>query len=330
MAQVSRTVPETMRAMAIDRFGGPDVLTMHTLPVPEVGANEVLIAVHTAEVGGWDADMRGGWSLSGKKPRFPLVLGGGGSGTVAAVGSRVKRFRIGDPVYSYAWENPKGGFYAEYVAAPAETAAPVPASFDLAQAGAIPIAALTAIQGIDDALHLKKNERVIILGASGGLGVFAIQFAKLRGARVLAIASGQDGVALARRLGADAAIDGRGDDVAGAARALAPDGIDAVLALIGGKTLTKCLDTLRPGGRLAYPNGIDPVPRKRRAVKTKPYDGMAGRTQFERLSRAVTAARLQVPIAAEFALAEAARAHERLAQGHVVGKVVLRISHFGV
>ncbi len=326
MAQVSRTVPETMRAMAIDRFGGPDVLTMHTLPVPEVGSNEVLIAVHTAEVGGWDAAMRDGWSLSGKKPRFPLVLGGGGSGTVAAVGSRVKRFKIGDPVYSYAWDNPKGGFYAEYVAAPAETAAPVPASLDLAQAGAIPIAALTSIQGIDDALHLKKNERVIILGASGGLGVFAIQFAKLRGARVLAIASGQDGVALARRLGADAAIDGRGGDVAGAARALAPDGIDAVLALIGGKTLTKCLDTLRPGGRLAYPNGIEPVPRKRHAVKTKPYDGTVGRTQFERLSRAVTAARLQVPVAAEFALTEAARAHERLAQGHVVGKVVLRIS----
>ncbi|TMI02794.1 MAG: NADP-dependent oxidoreductase, partial [Betaproteobacteria bacterium] len=271
MAQISRTVPETMRAIAIDRFGGPDVLTMHTLPVPEVGANEVLIAVHTAEVGGWDAEMRDG-SLSDKKPRFPLVLGGGGSGTIAAVGSRVKRFKIGDPVYSFPWDNPKGGFYAEYVAAPAETAAPVPPPLDLAQAGAIPIAALTAIQGIDDALHLKKEERVIILGASGGLGVFAIQFAKLRGARVLAIASGQDGVALARKLGADAAIDGRGDDVAGAAQALAPDGIDAVLALTGGKTLTKCLDTLRRGGRLAYPNGIDPVPRKRRGIKTKPYD----------------------------------------------------------
>ena len=326
MAQISRTVPETMRAIAIDRFGGPDVLTMHTLPVPEVGANEVLIAVHTAEVGGWDAEMRDG-SLSDKKPRFPLVLGGGGSGTIAAVGSRVKRFKIGDPVYSFPWDNPKGGFYAEYVAAPAETAAPVPPPLDLAQAGAIPIAALTAIQGIDDALHLKKEERVIILGASGGLGVFAIQFAKLRGARVLAIASGQDGVALARKLGADAAIDGRGDDVAGAAQALAPDGIDAVLALTGGKTLTKCLDTLRRGGRLAYPNGIDPVPRKRRGIKTKPYDGIAGRAQWEHLSRAITAAPLQVPIAAEFPLAEAARAHERLAQGHVVGKVVLRISH---
>ena len=314
-----------MRASAIDRFGGPEVLTMHILPVPEAGPNEVLIAVHTAEVGGWDAGVRDG-SLSGKKPRFPLVLGGGGSGTVAAVGSRVTRFKIGDPVYSFAWENPRGGFYAEYVAAPASTVAAVPAPLDLAQAGAIPIAALTAIQGIDDALHLKKGERVIILGASGGLGVFAIQFARLRGARVLAIASGGDGIALARKLGADAAVDGRDGDIAGAARVFAPDGVDAILALTGGKALTKCLDTLRRGGRLAYPNGIDPVPRKRRGIKTKPYDGIAGRAQWERLSRAITAARLQVPIAAEFALADARRAHERLEQGHILGKVVLRIS----
>src|SRR5467141_1021780 len=319
-------IPKTMNAVAIDRSGGPEVLTMHTLPVPAPTASEVLIAVHTAEVGGWDADIRGGWSLDGKKPRFPLVLGSGGSGTVAAVGSRVKRFKIGDPVYSYAWDNPKGGFYAEYVASPAKTAAPVPAPLDLAQAGAIPIAALTAIQGIDDALHLKKGERLIILGASGGLGVFAIQFAKLRGARVLAIASGADGVALARRLGADAAIDGRDGDVAGAARAFAPDGVDAIVAFTGGKPLTQCLDTLRRGGRLAYPNGIEPVPKKRRGIRRNPSDGIAGRAQWERLSRAITAARLQVPIAAEFALAGAARAHERLAQGHILGKVVLRIS----
>src|SRR6476620_11254062 len=90
MTQISSAVPERMRAIAIDRFGGPEVLTMHTLPVPVPGASEVLIAVHTAEVGKWDADMRDG-SLSAKRPRFPLVLGGGGTGTIAAVGSRVKR-----------------------------------------------------------------------------------------------------------------------------------------------------------------------------------------------------------------------------------------------
>src|SRR5258706_14294591 len=128
MAQVSRTVPERMRAIAIDRFGGPEVLTMHTLPVPVPGASEVLIAVHTAEVGGWDADMRGGWSLSGKKPRFPLVLGGGGSGTVAAGRTRVRGFKNGDPGYPSPWGTPRRGVYRKQSSAPAGTAAPASAA----------------------------------------------------------------------------------------------------------------------------------------------------------------------------------------------------------
>jgi len=319
------TIPKTMHAVAIDRSGGPEVLTMHTLPVPVPTANEVLIAVHTAEVGGWDAEIRDGWSPDGKKPRFPLVLGGGGSGTVAAVGSRVRRFQEGEPVYAYAWNYPRTGFYAEYAVVPDKSAAAVPSPLDLEHAGAVPIAGITALQGIDDALHVKKDERVIIYGASGGLGVFAIQFAKLRGARVLAIASGPNGVALVRRLGADAVVDGHAGDIAHAAQEFAPEGVDAILALAGGGTLERCIDALRKGGRLAYPNGIEPEPKRRRGIKTTPYDGLPGRKEFERLSRAVEAARLQVPIAAEFPLADAVHAHERLAQGHVLGKIVLRI-----
>lgn len=324
-AEKHTTIPKTMRAMAIDRSGGPEVLSMHTLPVPVPAANEVLIAVHTAEVGGWDAEIRDGWSADGKKPRFPLVLGAAGSGTVVATGSRVRRFQIGEPVYSYTWSNPKGGFYAEYVVVPAEDAAAVPRALDLKRAGGVPVAGITALQGIDDALHVKKNERVIIYGASGGLGVFAVQFAKLRGARVLAIASGSDGIALVRNLGADAAVDGRGGDVAGATREFAPDGVDAILALTGGEPLGQCIDALRKGGRLAYPNGIEPEPKHRRGIKTKSYDGTPGRKELEHLGRAVEAARLQVPIAAEFPLADAKLAHERLAQGHILGKIVLSV-----
>ncbi len=310
-----------MRAAAIDRFGGPEVLTMHSLPVPPIGPGDMLIAVHTAGVGSWDADMRAGWWPSGR-PRFPLVLGTDGSGTIAAVGARVRRLTRGDEVYAYSFANPKGGFYAEYVAVAAERAARIPRLLDLRRAGAIACTGLTALQGIDDALHVREGEAVIVHGASGGVGTLAVQFAKWRGARVFATASGRDGVALARKLGADVAVDGQ--DILREARAFAPDGVDAVLALVGGKGLTSCIAALRPGGRLAFPNGIEPEPRKKRGLKMVRYDGTPGVREFQRLEGAVDGAKLKVPIGAVFPLAQARQAHERVA-GHVLGKIVLRV-----
>jgi NADPH:quinone reductase-like Zn-dependent oxidoreductase len=318
------TIAETMRAAAIDRFGSPGVLRVRELPVPEIDAGEVLIAVHTAGVGSWDADMRGGW-WPGKRPRFPLVLGTDGSGTVAAAGGRVRRLKVGDKVYAYSWMNPKGGFYAEYVAVAAEKAAPVPGRLDLKRAGAIPVTGLTALQGIDDALRLKKGECLAITGASGGVGTVAVQFAKLRGARVLAVASGKDGVALVRRLGADVAVDGHHGDVAAALRDFAPGALDAALALAGGEALERCMDALGSGGRVAYPHGVEPEPKKRRGIDVTAYDAVSGVKEFQRLNRAVEAANLKVVIAAQYPLEEAARAHERLAEGHVLGKLVLGV-----
>jgi NADPH:quinone reductase len=318
-----RGLPETMRAAAIDRFGGPEVLTLHTLPVPEVDAGEVLIALHTAGVGSWDAEMRGGWWPEGR-PRFPLVLGSDGSGTIAAVGSRVRRFRRGQRVYSYSFANPKGGFYAEYVAVAAENAAPLPNRLGLKDAGAIPTTGLTALQGIEH-LGLKRRESVIVHGATGGVGTLALQFAKLRGARVLATASGRDGVALARRLGADRAVDGRQEDIEAAAREFAPDGIDAVLATAGGKPLEQCLRAVRRGGRAAYPNGVEPAPARWPGVKIIAYDAEPGVRELRRLNKAVEAGRPKVVIAAAFPLEEASKAHERIEAGHVLGKIVLRI-----
>lgn len=317
-------ISKTMRAAAIDRFGPPRVLKLQVLPVPVPEAREVLIALNTSGVGGWDADMRAGWWPFGR-PRFPIVLGTDGAGTVVALGSRVRRFRLGEKVYSYSWNNPHGGFSAEYVAVAAENVAAVPGVLDLRRAGAFPTTGLTALQGIDDALHLRKGQSVIIHGASGGVGTLAVQFAKLRGARVPATASGKDGAALVRRLGAEMAVDGQRDDIASAARRFAPDGVDAVIAFAGGKDLTSCTDALRRGGRLAYPHGVEPAPRKRSGIKVIAYDAVPGVREFKRLNSAVKAARLKVPIAAAYPLAQAAKAHQRLAPGHVLGKIVLRI-----
>ena len=318
-------VPQTMRAAAIDKAGGAEVITLHTLLVPQPDADGVLIAMDTVDVAVWDASVRA-HPEELKHPRFPLVLGTDGSGVIAAVGSQVHGFKPGDRVYSYMWDNPKGGFYAEYVAVPAKQVGHLPPGLSLRDAGAIAASALTAIQGIDDALHVSSGETLIIHGAAGGVGSLALQFAKLRGARVLATASGEDGASFVKGLGADVVVDGRKGDIPAAARQLAPEGVDAVLAFAGGDALDRCLDALKPGGRVAFPWGVSPEPKTTINVRSSTrYNAIAGPQEFERLNQAIVASKLRVPIVAEYPLADAAKAHERLEAGHVLGKVVLRI-----
>jgi len=302
-------------------FGaGYRVLTLEELPVPELE-----IAVHTAGVGGWDADIREGWNPGGRI-RFPLVLGRDGSGTIAQAGSRVRRFKMGDQVYSYSWNNPKGGFYAQYVVVSAELVAPFPQPpLDLEHAGAVPTTGLTALQGIADHLDVQTGEHVMIHGASGAVGTLAIQFAKERGAKVLAVASGRDGTALVRRLGADVVVDGHRDDFVVATFKFALKGVDAVLVLGNGDSVLRCLDALRQGGRLAYPNGVAPTLKKGTVCESLHMTRKLAFREFEKLNRTVRKANLQVPIAAEFNLDLAAEAHRRIDQGHVLGKIVLLV-----
>jgi len=318
-------MPPTMRAAAIDKYGDEDVISVRELPVPQPAAHEILIRIDTAAVGSWDASARSGEIKT--EHDFPLVLGVDGSGVVADVGSRVTRFKRGDRVYAYNFDNPKGGFYAEYCCVPAKKVGHVPKQLDLERAGALCVLGLTAIQGVDDSLKLKRGESVIVHGASGNVGMIGVQLAKWRGARVLATASGPDGVAFVRALGIDDVIDGKkADDVTDAARDFAPDGADAVLAFVGGDSLIACVDALRKGGRVAYPNGVEPTPRKRAHIRIASYDAKSSPDAFSRLNRAVVASRLQIPIAAQFPLSQAADAHRLIAKGHVLGKIVLRMA----
>ncbi|MEY2486613.1 MAG: hypothetical protein QOH39_2261 [Verrucomicrobiota bacterium] len=319
-----RANKKIMRAVAIDRFGPPSVLKLHILPVPKPGPHQVLIALHSAGVGVWDADIRRGWWPEGR-PKFPLILGTDGAGLVNARGSRVRRFRVGERVWAYRFINPKGGFYAEYVAVNAKHVARVPRQLDLLHAGAATVTGLTALQGIDDHLRVRSGETVLIFGASGAVGSLALQFAKWRGARVIGTARNGSAAALVKKLGADAVIDARRKDALKKLCTLAPDGIDAVLALAGGRTLERLLDVLSPGGRIAYPNGVEPEPRYRRKVRIVSYDGEASPRHFAKLHQAVIEARLRVPIAGIYPLAQAAKSHQRIERGRVLGKIVLRI-----
>ena len=317
--------PPTMRAAAIDQFGPPAVLTPHRLPVPVLGPREILVAVYAAGVGVWDASIRdGSWQPAGRL-KFPLVLGTDGAGIVVARGARVRRLKIGDRAYAYDYANPKGGLYAEFVAVRERNAARVPKPLDLLHAGAAVTTGLTALQGIDDALNLHCGETILIFGASGAVGTLAIQFAKRCGARVLGTASGRKAAALVKRLGVSGVIDASRRDGEEQLRKLAPEGIDAVLALASSSVLERLLGHVRPGGRVAYPNGVEPEPHRHPKIHFSSYDAEVGPREFANLARAVAEAKLQVPIATVFPLEQAAKAHERLERGGVLGRIVLRV-----
>jgi NADPH2:quinone reductase len=317
------TVPSTMRAAAIDRFGGPDALRVETLPVPPVEPGEVLIRVEAAGVGVWDPfEREGGFAREfGTTPRFPYILGSEGAGTVVAVGRGVAGIKEGDRVYGMSLATSRG-FYAEYAAVRAEHVSRIPSKLSVEQAGAMVVDAITGLRGLE-ALGLKAGDALLVFGAGGGIGHLAVQLAQRLGARVLAVASGPDGVDLARRLGADRVVDGRRDDVAAAAREFAPNGLDAVLLTAGGDAAQKAVDTVRDGGRVAHPNGVEPVPRVRPGVTVRAYDGDPDPRVIEKLNRLIESGPFEVHVARTFRLDQVVDAHRALDQ-HYLGKLALR------
>lgn len=323
---MKETMQKTMQAAAIHQFGSIEAVTQQPLPVPEIGPDEILIHLEAAGVGVWDPfEISGGFAeMLDIKPKFPYVPGSEGAGTVEEVGRRVKEFRRGDRVYATALANPKGGFYAEYVAVPANHASRIFGKFSAEQAGAMSVDAVTALQGLDDVLNVRKRESLLIFGASGGVGHLAVQFAKHMGAKVLAVASGQDGAALAKRLGADAAIDGQIDDVLAAAREFAPEGVDAALLTAGGEAANRALEAVRNGGRAAFPNGVEPVPQGYAGLTIQGYDGMPDAPTIDRLNDLAKRGAFEVFVSRTFSLSEASDAL-RAVQKHHLGKMVLRM-----
>jgi NADPH:quinone reductase-like Zn-dependent oxidoreductase len=315
----------TMRAAALDRFGGVENIHLEQLPVPEPGPDEVLLRIESAGVGVWDPYEREGEfaKMFGSQPTFPYVLGSDGAGTVAAVGAQVHRFKEGDRAYALALVNPKGGFYAEYAAVKADNVSPIPKKLSVEQAGVMPSDALTALRGLDEILKLQKGESLMVFGAGGGIGHLAVQLAKRIGARVFAVASGDDGVALAKRLGADAVANGRKDDIEAAARAFAPDGLDAALVTAGGEAADRALGAMKKNGRVAHPNGVMPAPKAPADVKVQSYDIEPSPQQIERLNRLIESGPFEVHVARTFPLDKAADAHRELDK-HYLGKLALR------
>jgi NADPH2:quinone reductase len=318
---------QTMRAVAIDEFGGIEKMKPRQLPVPEVATDEILVRVDTAGVGVWDPfEREGGFAKEfGMKARFPYVLGSDGAGTVEKVGDQVHNFKHGDRVYGVNFMSPKGGFYAEYTVLKGNNAAMIPQALSTREAGVLAVDGVTALTGLDKTLQLKTGESILILGASGGIGHLAVQLAKRMKARVLAVASGQDGVEFVKRLGVDKVVDGRREDILKAAHDFAPKGLDAALLTAGGRAAEQAIAALREGGRVAYPIGVEDVPRARDGVKVMSYTFEPDPRMFSKLNELIDGGPFEVHIARTFKLEDAAEAQQAL-DTHYLGKLALVLS----
>ncbi|MFG1838136.1 NADP-dependent oxidoreductase [Micromonospora sp. NPDC049175] len=322
---VDGDVPERMQAAALDEFGGPEVITLRKLPIPQIADDEVLIKVWSAGVGVWDVYERQG-VLVPEGSALPIVPGSDGAGTVIAAGSKVSNVGVGDLVYVSATTRPKGGFYAEYAAVKAEYAAKVPAGVPAEHAGAMPTDALTALAGLDT-VSLSAGAWLLIFGASGGQGHLAVQLAKRQGLNVIAVASGADGVALVTRLGADVSLDGHADptEVLARIRDAAPAGVDAILAMAGGETLDRLTEALTDGGVVAFAHGVRPEPQERQGVVVRAYDGESSPRQLQRLNELIEAGPFVVHVAQTYPLGKVRDAHQRLETSYS-GKLLLTVA----
>jgi NADPH2:quinone reductase len=327
-------VPDRMKAEVLDEFGPPEVIHTSSVPVPEVGAHEVLIRVGTAGVGAWEPHVCAGQfdpealrqrlkldRVFGAEGSLPGGLGSDGAGTIAAKGADASRFHPGDAVYGWGFLNPKGGFYAEYVALSEDEVSTIPPNLSLEQAGVLAVDGLTALAGIDRLL-LGPDRTLLVTGASGGVGHLAVQLARRLEARVFAVASGEDGVELVRRLGANDAVDGRSDEAAAKARAFAPGGFDAALLLTGAR-LDEMLALLREGGRGAYPNGVV-GPEPRRGIDVEAFDGYHGREALERLGALVGKGPFDVIVSRVYPLEDTPQALRDVKKHHL-GKLAVRV-----
>ncbi|WP_280722114.1 NADP-dependent oxidoreductase [Kitasatospora sp. MAA4] len=309
-----------MKAISQHTYGGTEVLQEIEIDRPSPGPSEVLVRVRAAGMNPTDWKHKRAGGLVGK---LPLVLGWDVSGVVEAVGLGVTIHRVGDEVFGML-PYPHGvGAFAEYVVAPARALARKPAGIDHVQAGALPLAALTAWQALVDAADIQPGQRVLIHAAAGGVGHLAVQIAKERGAYVIGTASAPKH-ALLRELGADELIDYRTEDFT------AIDPVDLVLDTVGGDTAMRSLETLKPGGQLitiavmATPEALaeQAAARGVRAYQLLVEADQAG---MRAIADLVTAGRLRAVVEAVFPLAEFAKGHDLGDTGRVTGKVVLTV-----
>ena len=308
-----------MKAVLMDDYGGPEVLRLGAAPDPVAGPGEILVEIHAASVNAADWKVREGFRRDDVKLAFPHILGRDFSGVVRALGAGVTDVALGDDVFAVIDRGREGG-YAEAFAIRADLAAGKPPTLSHAEAAALALTGLTALVALEDAAALQAGETVLIHGGAGGVGSFAVQYAKHVGARVLATASAHNHDYL-RSLGAEDVIDYTRQDFTAAVSEC-----DVVFDTIGGEVHARSFAVLKPGGRLIHiapgPAGFT-APRDDVTV-IRPHVGR-DRAHLERILELVAEGAVRPPEIRRMPLAEAAAAQELSKTGHVRGKIVFEV-----
>jgi NADPH:quinone reductase-like Zn-dependent oxidoreductase len=308
-----------MKAVCIHSFGGPEVLKLESVDIPQPQQDEVLIRIHAASVNPVDYKIRAGKYPPVKEQQLPKVLGRDVSGTIERCGSAVQSFKEGDAVYAML-EGGSGG-YAQYATIKADLCSRKPESLDYSEAAAIPLAGLTAWQGLFDEGNLHAGQRVLIHGGAGGVGHFAIQFAKAKGATVCTTVSSQD-MEFARSLGADEVVDYKTERFEEKVH-----DVDLVFDLVAGDTQERSWSVLKDGGTmistLAKPSDIKAREHHARATN---YVAHPDGAELAEIARLVDAGKVKPCVLATYPLDDAAAAQQRLEREHPHGKVVLQVS----
>lgn len=309
----------THKAVRIHQFGNAEVLSYEDAPMPVIKADEVLVKIHASSINPVDWKVREGYLKDFIPHTFPLTLGWDFAGEIVAVGSDVSNWKAGTAVYARP-DIGRDGAYAEYIAVRANEIAAKPASINWQQAAAVPLVALTAWQSLYEGANVQAGERVLIHAGAGGVGTFAIQLAKLRGAYVITTTSTKN-VELVKALGADEVIDYTQNDFS------TLRDIDVVFDTMGGDIQDKSWQTLKRGGRLVSITS-QPSDESAALVGVTPLYCFVqpNATQLQALAELIDAGKIQIIIDSVYALKDIAAAHAKSESGRTRGKIVIQVS----
>lgn len=313
-----------MRAIAIERFGGPETLKLMDLPVPEPGNGELLIRIAASGINPVDYKIREGMLQKALPHRFPLIPGWEAAGVIEGEGGGTGRFRRGDAVFAYTRKaEVQGGTYAQYVVVPESFVAPMPKSLLFHEAASVPLAGLTAYQALFREPDVVRGATVLIHAAAGGVGMFGVQLAKGAGATVIGTA-GRDNQAFIQALGVDHAIDYTAGDFRDAVKAICPGGVDVVFDCVGGDTMVRSLDVVKEGGRLvSIVSTPDADAAAKKGVRAHYHFVEPNSEELGELGDRIDAGKVKVFVSALYPLAAAAEAQEKSRERHIRGKAAI-------